>query len=163
MLDRPPFPFIVGCGRSGTTLVRALLDAHPDLAFPDESFFPVWMGRQRARYETGGGVATEAFTAELLDHKWFRHWGLDAALVRAELQRGKPATFADAVRIAYACYASAKGKPRYGDKTPIFVLHIPMLAELFPEAVFVHVVRDGRDVALSRIAASWGTERIDHE
>ena len=55
----------------------------------------------------------------------------------------------------FACYADRRGKPRYADKTPVYVLHIDRLAALFPESVFVHLVRDGRDVACSFLELGW--------
>src|SRR4051794_21678202 len=73
-----PFPIVVGCGRSGTTLVRAMLNAHPAFAVPDESYFPVWLGRERSRYEQPDGFATERFVADVLAHESFGRWGLDA-------------------------------------------------------------------------------------
>jgi hypothetical protein len=158
-----PFPIVVGCGRSGTTLVRAMLNAHPAFAVPDESYFPAWLGRERARYERPEGFATDRFIGDLLAHESFGRWGLDADTVRAELQAAAPATFADGVRAYFACYAAAHGKPRYADKTPIFVLHIPLLAALFPEAVFVHMVRDGRDCVASRVETAWGTSEFSFE
>jgi predicted O-methyltransferase YrrM len=161
--ERVPFPIIVGCGRSGTTLVRAMLDAHPLVAVPDESYFPVWLGRHRARYEDGHDFALDRLIRDINGHESRARWGLDADGVRAALEAAAPRTFADAVRAYYAYYAQTRGKARYADKTPIFVLHMPLLASLFPEAIFVHLVRDGRDVALSRLETSWGTQRFDHE
>ena len=158
-----PFPFIVGCGRSGTTLVRALLDAHPELAVPFESYFPVWFGRHRERYERPEGFAVARFLDDVLAHESFTRWGLDHARVRAAITEAAPTNFPDAIRSCFAEYARAQGKPRYADKTPIFILQIPVLAEMFPESRFVHVVRDGRDVALSRREAAWGTRRFEHE
>jgi len=163
MPERSPFPFVVGCGRSGTTLVRALLDAHPQLAVPDESYFPAWFGRVRSRYERPDGFARDRLVTDLLAHESFRRWGLDATEVRDAIARAEPETFADTVRAYYAAYARAHRKPRYADKTPIFALHMPELAEIFEESVFVHVVRDGRDVVLSRMEAAWGTHRVDFE
>jgi hypothetical protein len=161
--ERVPFPFIVGCGRSGTTLVRAMLDAHPDVAVPDESYFPAWFGRHRARYEDGDDFALDRLIRDINSHESRARWGLDADGVAAALRAATPRTFADAVRAYYTYYAHTRGKTRYVDKTPIFVLHIPLLASIFPEAVFVHLVRDGRDVTLSRLETSWGTQRFDHE
>lgn len=163
MPERPSFPFIVGCGRSGTTLVRALLNAHPDFAVPFESYFPVWFARRRGRYERSGRFDTARFLADLFAHQSFRRWALDDQALRNELEAARPRDFSDAIRATFAAYAHAHGKPRYADKTPAFVTHIPTLAALFPEAVFVHVIRDGRDVVLSRAQAAWGTHRLDHE
>jgi hypothetical protein len=61
----------------------------------------------------------------------------------------------------YACYAAHAGKPRYCDKTPGYVLHLDTLDSLFLEARFVHLVRDGRDVALSlREIDEWGPSKV---
>jgi hypothetical protein len=163
MPERPPFPFIVGCGRSGTTLVQALLDAHPEFAVPFESYFPVWFARHLERYERADGFALATFLDDVLAHESFRRWNLDTDWVRATIEADAPANYADAVRACFAAYARARGKPRYADKTPIFISSIPLLAGLFPEAVFVHLVRDGRNVALSRGGARWGTHRPDLE
>jgi hypothetical protein len=163
MSDRPPFPFVVGCGRSGTTLMRALLDAHPQIAVPFESYFPVWFARDRSRYERAGAFAVDAFLDDLLRHESFGRWGLDAGDVRAFITDAAPADYPDAVRAAFACYAAKHHKPRYADKTPVFVVHMPQLASLFPEAVFIHLVRDGRAVVLSRAEAAWGSDRIEFE
>jgi hypothetical protein len=152
------FPFIVGCARSGTTLLRAMFDAHSEIAIPGESYFAVWLGRRRGRYETPDGFDTERFLGDLLPDHWFRHWGVADADVRAALDAASPATFPDAVRAVYRCYAVTHGKTRYGDKTPTYVRYIPVLARDFPESVFVHLVRDGRDVALSLLDAPWGPQ-----
>jgi hypothetical protein len=60
----------------------------------------------------------------------------------------------------FSLYASCRGKPRYGDKTPVYVLTMPMLAALFPEARFVHVIRDGRNVALSLMEMEHGPREL---
>jgi hypothetical protein len=161
--ERLPFPFVVGCGRSGTTLVRALLDAHPDIAVPFESYFPVWFARDRTKYETPTGFAVDRFVDDVVAHESFTRWGLDAGSTREQIRAADPASYPDAIRACFASYARAQGKSRYADKTPIFVNHIPLLASMFPEAVFIHLVRDGRDVALSRTQVAWGTQRFAQE
>jgi hypothetical protein len=163
MSERAPFPFVVGCGRSGTTLVRALLDAHRDIAVPYESYFPVWFARQLARYERADGFSVDAYLDDLLHHESFARWDLDNTYVRESITEARPRDYPGAVRATYECYARAHGKPRYADKTPVFVVHIPLLAQLFPEAVFVHLVRDGRAVVLSRAEAAWGTDEVEFE
>ena len=56
---------------------------------------------------------------------------------------------ADGFRAFYRLYAERSGKSRWGDKTPEYVLHISDIAETLPEAHFIHIIRDGRDVGLS--------------
>jgi hypothetical protein len=146
-----PFPFIIGVGRSGTTLLRAILDTHPDMAIPGESHFIPVMVKDRRQYESLRGFRTDRFLEDLGRYHWFRRWELPMERVTASLQLEPPMTLAAAIRRLYQLYAQKQGKARYGDKTPAYVHHMPTLAVLFPEARFVHLVRDGRDVALSTL------------
>jgi hypothetical protein len=155
------FPFFVGSGRSGTTLVRAIFDSHPQLAIPGESNFISAMGKNRHRYEKSDGLDSEAFLSDLLAHPRFRLWGVPDDVVRASFAESPPGDFADGVRRAFELYAVRRGKSRYGDKTPGYVMHLPLLAELFPEARFVHIIRDGRNVALSYVEVSFGPESLE--
>jgi hypothetical protein len=156
-----PFPFFVGSGRSGTTLFRAIFDSHPDLAIPGESHFIVHLLPKRYRYERAAGFDVTAFLADLLPQPRFRMWGLVDEDVRSALERDPPSTFADAIRKVFGMYAASRGKPRYGDKTPGNVSHLPELAALLPEARFVHIIRDGRDVALSYLEVSFGPDTVE--
>jgi hypothetical protein len=155
-----PFVFVVGCGRSGTTLVRAMLDAHPVMAVPPESYFVARMIRRPRDYEAAGGFDVDRFVADLESNPWYRKWGLEARMLRAALEPS-PLDLADAVRRVFHAYASAYDKPRYGDKTPSYVRHIGLLARTFPEARFLHVVRDGRDVALSFLRVPFGPRTLE--
>lgn len=146
-----PFPFIVGVGRSGTTLLRAILDTHPDMAIPGESHFIPEIQKERRQYKTPRGFQGERFLDALFQHPRFRRWGLSEEAVRRSFRDDPPLTLAAAFRRVYALFAEDQSKTRYGDKTPAYIHHISTLARLFPEARFVHLVRDGRDVALSRL------------
>jgi hypothetical protein len=158
VVERAPFPFIVGSVRSGTTLLRLMLDVHPELAVPPESYFPRRLWRRRAEYERATnearyGVDGDAIVDDLLNdpalHHFRDNWGLDPVVVRDGLRDLEATEFADVLRRLYELWARSQGKTRYGDKTPVYVLAIDELAGVFPEARFVHVIRDGRDVALS--------------
>jgi hypothetical protein len=61
---------------------------------------------------------------------------------------------------SYTAYADQFGKARYGDKTPGLVLHMPRVLDLFPDAVFIHLIRDGRDVAQAFVERDWGPSTI---
>ena len=146
----PPFVFVVGCGRSGTTVLRTVLDSHPDLAVSHEGRFVAPLGLRRARYERPEGFATDRLIADLTADRAVRtNLEFDEDDVRAALAGPAPEGFPDAVRRIFAHYAEVRGKSRYGDKFPGYVLRMDLLAGMFPEARFVHIVRDGRDVALS--------------
>ncbi|MGH2722672.1 MAG: sulfotransferase family protein [Actinomycetota bacterium] len=143
----PSFVFIVGRGRSGSTLLQAMLDAHPDMAIPPETHLVAVLGRRRSTYERRSGFDLDRFLKDVTEHWGFPALGISPEEL-AEAVRGAGST-ADALRAAFSTYARRWGKGRFGDKTPINVLHMPLIAGLFPEARFVHIIRDGRDVALS--------------
>ncbi len=151
------FPMLVGCGRSGTTLIRNVLDGHPDLAVTHEAHFIGPMGSQRNRYETSDGLDIEAFLDDLYRDSNFVRQGVDRGELHKVLAAEPPATYADGVRSVFAAYARDQGKDLYGDKTPGSVTQMKMLADLFPEAKFIHIIRDGRAVALSYMERpEWG-------
>jgi Sulfotransferase family len=148
----PPFLFVVGCGRSGTTVLRTILDAHPELAVTHEAKFVAPLGIRRRRYERPDGFDADRLIHDLLADPGVRgNLGLDDGWLRDALAT-PVRDYPEAVRRIFAAYAARQDKRRYGDKMPGAVLRIPLLAELFPEARFVHIIRDGRDVALSSMA-----------
>ena len=73
-------------------------------------------------------------------------FGMTAEDLRDELTRIRPLNVADGFRAFYRLYAERSGKSRWGDKTPDYVLHISDIAETLPEAHFIHIIRDRRDV-----------------
>jgi hypothetical protein len=147
-----PAPFVVGVGRSGTTLLRLMLDAHPQVAIPPETHFIPELIEVADR----GGLDPERAVEVIAS---VRQWG-DFGFTRGELvERLRAAGDLDAavtIRAFFAAYAERHGKPRWGDKTPIYVESIPAIAATLPEARFIHLIRDGRDVALSRSTWSEG-------
>jgi hypothetical protein len=114
------------------------------------------MARRRRRYEARDRFRTETFLDDLAGYRGFRRWDLPPESVRTAFADEPPSSLPEAVRLVYRAYARANGKHRYGDKTPIHVLNVGLLAELFPESRFVHVLRDGRDVACSYLQQDFG-------
>ena len=156
MADAPPL-IILGVRRSGTTLLRVMLDRHSQLAVPDESYFiPQIADRHRGR------IDVDVFLDDLRRLPTLRDWEIDLETVRARLDPG--ATAAEGISAVYDAYASRHGKTRWGDKTPMYMQHLRLLEQLFPQARFVHLVRDGRDAALSFLAVPAGimTEGFGH-
>jgi hypothetical protein len=149
--DRNPYVFIVGCPRSGTTLLRRMLDAHPQLAITPETH---WIPRhlERGVGVTSEGFATPALVTAITGSPKFRRSEIGRVELESLLGTNEPVPYADFVRGFFDMYGRARGKPLVGDKTPGYVRRMPLLHELFPEARFVHLIRDGRDVALSAIA-----------
>jgi len=146
--DAPPI-FVVGCPRSGTTMLRLMLDAHPSLAIPPESHFIPLVARVHSRYEQPSGFDADHMAADVMRGLRFRDWQLPPEAVRSTIRERRPVTMAAAIECLFVAYADAHGKARWGDKTPGYSIELPLISELFPEAVFVHLIRDGRNVALS--------------
>lgn len=159
-VDRPPFPYIVGSGRSGTSLLRAMLDSHPDMAIPNETHFVVSGGRRRGRYERPDGVDTERLVADF-GSLICRELRWQVADLREALSDAEPLTFPDAIRAIFSRYAAHRGKVRYGNKSPVHALAVSEISGLFPEARFIHIIRDGRDVALSYLDAPIGPGTLE--
>ena len=138
----PPMPFIVGAPRSGTTLLRFMLDSHPDIAIPPETGF-------LAQAALKPNAGPREFVQHLESFDTWPDFHLERESLLDRLSRMPTFDLSDAYRAFYAAYAARFSKPRYGDKTPIYAFHMQKIQELFPEAAFIHIIRDGRDAALS--------------
>jgi len=145
---RPPV-FIVGCPRSGTTLLRMMLDSHPELAIPPESHFIPKVWAVRRRYQQNGSVRVDRIASDIIGTDRFREWSLPEKAVWRRLHDLSNPGIADVIEAFFVAYAEREGKSRWGDKTPGNSLDMPVIARLFPTARFVHLIRDGRDVAMS--------------
>lgn len=163
----PPAPFIVAAARSGTTLLRLMLDAHPDLAIPPETHF------------ISDLLSTAAldpdprahFLREIISHPLWADFRLDATGLRERVNALEPFSLGEGLRVFYQLYAARFGKNRWGDKTPPYIFQMRAIQQALPEASFIHLIRDGRDVFASikdlwfgpgsaADAARWWTARI---
>jgi hypothetical protein len=143
--------FIIGNPRSGTTLLRLMLTCHPRVAIPPEAGFLVDLMRVHAGYRNAPGEL-EHFLSDLIGSPKFEHWKLSRQVLDTYLRGSvRPENYAALAAGVYTCYASVHqaGKPRWGDKNNFYLAHIATIAGLYPDAVFLHIVRDGRDVACS--------------
>ncbi len=148
--------FIVGVHRSGTTLLRFMLSSSPRIYIPPESdFIPRFFRRAPDRPLSEDQAAR--ILRKIWQYRFVKEWQGDPPRAADLLQDGRtPAAFLHAL---YTTYASQYGAVRWGDKTPIYTSYIPLLHHLFPTARFVHVIRDGRDVALSTLD-KWGSKEF---
>ena len=137
----PPV-IVLGVGRSGTTLLRVMLDRSSELAIPYESFFVPQLAHRHGRRPR-----LDEFLDDLGRLRTLYDWGIAADDVKPRLREGM--TTSEAIAAIFETYAERQGKPRWGDKTPLYMQQLPLLERLFPDAIWIHLVRDGRDAALS--------------
>jgi len=150
MMKQPCAPFIVGAPRSGTTLLRMMLDSHPEIAIPPETgFVPEVLQRLR-----GDRVSWRALFEIITGYETWIDFHLSEESLAYRLQQIEPFDMADGLRNFYQLYAERFGKRYWGDKTPNYGLHMQEIRESLPEARFLHLIRDGRDVAAS-IQGLW--------
>jgi hypothetical protein len=146
-----PYLLVVGCPRSGTTLLQRMLDNNPQLAVSNDTRAVPWSQLRR--------LENPALTSDLVDaivsFKRFPRFGISAERAR-EIASGATA-LSDFLAALFSEYARLQHKPLSGEKTPDYVRHLPVLLHLFPWGRVVHVVRDGRDVALSML--TWAGDR----
>lgn len=148
----PPMPIIVASTRSGTTLLRLMLDAHPDLSIPPETHF---IG---ALFNLQGDSSSlrENFHRIVTTHERWADFHLSPIDLYENLEKIEPFTISDGIRCFYYMYAARFNKKRWGDKIPPYILCMNDIQTLLPEARFIHLIRDGRDVALSMRNLWWG-------
>jgi hypothetical protein len=144
-----PMPIIVGSPRSGTTLLRFMLDAHSELAIPPETGFLTLSETLTAK----GDKLREKFFHNVVNYSepslsW-PDFEIPNEPFWTALTKITPFNISEGYRTFYRLYADRCGKPRWGDKTPIYCRYIESIRRVLPEARFIHIIRDGRDAALS--------------
>lgn len=121
--------FVVGTMRSGSTLLRLILDSHESISIGPETGF------------MGAVSATRSIPGFKYGDVWFERIGWTRAELDLRLR--------ELVAPMFQRHAADQGKPRWGEKTPFHTWHIPAMAEVFPDAVFVAIVRHPAAVATS--------------
>ena len=161
----PGRPLLVGgCPRSGTTLLRAILDNHPELAMPVETNFvlPLWHERSAfgdlRREDARRAVGEWIFAGKGRGGKRIRG-DMPVAESVARCAAAGP-TLGSVLAACFALYAERTGKPRWGDKRPRYAMYPGVLFDLFPDAQFVNVVRDPRGAVASQIPMGWDESEV---
>jgi hypothetical protein len=158
--DRPVM--VVGCPRSGTTMLQLMLHAHARIAIPPETRFMLAAYRDRRRFGDLAVVANRRALARWIvdrEETRFCDLGLDAEETVERIAAG-PGTLGSALGSIFRGYAARFGKPRWGDKRPAYLHNIDILLRLFPDAQFINIVRDGRDCVASLKEMSWHRKDI---
>jgi Sulfotransferase family len=152
--DRPIF--IGACPRSGTTLLRTMLNTHPDIAIPRETrFLPdIWDNRAQFRNLDDKAVRRRlARTVTAKGNRSVRFQTPRPALIRRLV--AAPPTLGSVVGTGYVAYAEATGKKRWGDKRPMYSRYLDAIFAMFPDSQFINVIRDPRASVASMRKLGW--------
>ncbi len=154
-----PFLFVGGCPRSGTTLLQRMLDHHPHLAVANDAHFIPRVLEIHAPESIEAAKRGDAIplSQRLIDGTWDYHRFYRMGLSRSEVDHAAESadSYQGFVRNLFTVYAAQRGKQLAGEKTPDYIRQLPLLIGLFPATKFIHIVRDGRDTALSLL--NWAT------
>jgi hypothetical protein len=158
-MNSPPI-FIVGAPRSGTTLLRNLLNRHPRLAICGETHFNRLIYRRRKVFGDIGNLDNrrrlikEYMATDRILRSEIKLAGLEDRLLRDATSY--PAFFASLMEH----FAESEGKPRCGEKTPQHALLTEQLSEWYPGAPIIHIVRDPREVVASLQRVGWASDSV---
>jgi len=156
-----PF-FILGSGRSGSTLLRMILACHSRIVIPPETWFLLdWTQRFDPVAPLAKAQVEEAVNLAVNHYRW-PDFNIDAGDFRERalaLRQPKLRALAD---IIFDEFRRREGRARWGDKTPPYCRIIPELRKIYPGALFIHLIRDGRDVTKSFHDRQW-RGRLLHE
>jgi len=146
--------FIFGNPRSGTTLLRLLVNAHPKIVMAPECGFAQWLYSDFKDWtlsDVNDKVKLRKFISELFSSRKFDTWGVDEKSVEQAIVALQPKDYAQLVSAIYFIYGKSKSGSfsRWGDKNNYYINHIELIFKLYTEAKAILIIRDGRDVACS--------------
>lgn len=155
MAAQPTLPlfFIIGRPRSGTTLLRMLFEAHPQVTVPPESPFIVFLYKKYGRITRWDEATITAFCDDVMAQRYFSKWLIERdTLLEWLLQEKGEHTYQHMVKKVCLAYHSVYPKSDIvliGDKNPAYALYINRVHQIFPEAKIIYITRDYRDNYLS--------------
>ena len=154
-MDNSPI-FIIGSPRSGTTLLRFVISSHPRIYIPEETgFIPFLVHRNKLNEPLSKGEMIRVLERIAdLNYLW-----QDAVSCADQIPvTGGKYRLADILDTLYRQKIKPYGSVRWGDKTPLYVRYMDTIMDLFPDAKFIHLIRDGRDATLSA-QRKWGLKQ----
>lgn len=134
-------------------MLRLMLDSHSSLAIPPETDFAAALD---AFDEGGPPAAIDA----VVGSPFWADYNMSVDEFTRRVEQRQPDNVGDLLRAFFELYAELRGKPRWGNKTPYHLTNMVEVQDLVPEARFVHIVRDGRDVALSTVPLWFGPNDV---
>ena len=143
--------FILGNPRSGTSLLRIILNNHPEIVAPPESGFTHWWLKKYDDWtiKSTNSSRLDEYLVDLFHSKKFETWNLEKNEVQKLIIENQPTSYAELTYCIYLAYAKGKDVDVICDKNNYYVKHVNELSNIWPSAKYIHLVRDGRDVACS--------------
>ena len=141
--------FILGNNRSGTSLLRLILTCHDNVIIPPESHFLLWLNDKYKNWNPTDGF--NFFLKDLYAATKFETWQIPEKELKSYLIVTKPQNYAELVASVYLFYGQLLNKDikLWGDKNSLWVEKLNTIKKLYPHAKYIHIIRDGRDVATS--------------
>lgn len=147
--------FLVGCERSGTTLLRLMLNAHPQVKIPTESHFIAdLIDKFGFKSKLTDVQIDEAISIVVSNQRWI-DWELCKRELEERIRALEQPDIIDIVNLVFAQKLENSQALYWGDKTPKYSNYMPDLEMMFPLSKFIHITRDGRDVCLSFLKTNW--------
>lgn len=136
-------------------MLRLILAGHSRLHIPPETWYLLDLVRELPLTAVLDPVQVERAVTIMTDEYRWPDLDMPADELCREAAALQEPRLVDVVNLVYHRQLRTSGKPRFGDKTPIYFTIIPQLVALYPEARFIHLIRDGRDVAISWIDLNY--------
>jgi hypothetical protein len=136
-------------------LLRLILTGHSRLHIPSETWFLEPLVDALPLTGVLTAAQCQVAVATMVRHERWPDMGLSAEDMRQRAALLHQPSLTDVIGIVYQHLLAASSKQRLGEKTPHYFAIVPQLATLFPDAKFIHLIRDGHDVAMSWIDAGW--------
>jgi len=143
--------FVIGNPRSGTTLLRLMLNNHPEVTVPPECGFAMWLHEIYVNTDFSDMTSIDDFLEKLSTVKKIETWKINLAELKTFLIKNQPKNYQEIVPLIYRHYAnSINNHPKWlGDKNNFYISYIETIKKLLPDSKQIYIVRDGRDVACS--------------
>jgi hypothetical protein len=147
--------FLVGAGRSGTTMLRLILNGHSQIRIPSEAWF---IGDMLQHLPLSGSLTKSHLKQAcdlILSHDRWKDWNCPDDVLRKTVLEAGQVTLSELIDLLFRSCSRMGTKTIWGEKSPKHSYCVQKLHQVFPGARFIHLVRDGRDVCATMIKRGW--------